>query len=387
MTSSVQDAGVPVQPAHVVTAVIVAGTHVRLARLQQLLTHVGIEVLAVAKNVDEGVAMVAEHSPDTVLLDLAMEAGGLQLVEQVMGRRATPIVLTGAAAESAADALAAGAVDLVAPGTEGLGPAVYARALARHLQVASRVRVITHPRGRLRDRGLDGNQAARRSTSSASVPPSAVSWSPPPGRGSRDARAAMLRRPPLVVIGASTGGPPALASILASLPLDLPAPIVVIQHMAEGFVEGLARWLDGVVTLPVSVALNGDRLRAGHVVVAPSDGNLVVESGLRIRIEEARPEQFHVPEIDRTFRSVSEVCRERAVGVLLTGMGRDGAAGMVALRRAGAFTIGQDEGTSAVWGMPAAAAALDGVDVELPLPEIAAGILEAVARLCVPEAV
>ncbi|MDA8435845.1 MAG: response regulator [Actinomycetales bacterium] len=370
MTSSVQDAGLPVEPVRPVTAVVVAGTHVRLTRLQQMLASVGIEVLAAVRTVDEGVAAVDAHEPDTVLLDLAMGAGGLELVERVMARRATPIVLTGAAAERADVALAAGAVDLVTPGTEGLGPVAYSRALARHLGVASRVRVITHPRGRLRERGL------------------AVGSAPAGGSSHRRPGGALpSRRPSLVVIGASTGGPPALARILGALPADLDVPIVVVQHMAEGFVEGLARWLDGVVGLPVSVALNGDRLRPGHVVLAPSDGNLVVEQGLRIRIEDPRPDQFHVPEIDRTLATVAEVCRERAVGVLLTGMGRDGAVGMLALRRAGGFTIGQDEGTSAVWGMPAAAAALDGLDVELPLPGIAAGIVEAVGRLRIHEAV
>lgn len=368
MTSSSQDAGLPAEPARALTAVVVAGTHVRLSRLQELLASVGIDVVAAVRTVDDGLDAVVAHEPDTVLLDLAMGAGGLALVERVMARRATPIVLTGAAAERADVALAAGAVDLVTPGTEGLGPVAYSRALARHLGVASRVRVITHPRGRLRERGL-------------------ATGAEPAGPVSRRRPGEAARRPPLVVVGASTGGPPALAAILGALPADLDVPVVVVQHMADGFVEGLARWLDGVVGLPVSVALNGDRLRPGHVVLAPSDGNLVVDQGLRIRIEDPRPEQFHVPEIDRTFGAVAEVCRERAVGVLLTGMGRDGAAGMLALRRAGGFTIGQDEGTSAVWGMPAAAAALGGVDIELPLPEIAAGIVAAVGRLRVHEAV
>jgi two-component system chemotaxis response regulator CheB len=191
----------------------------------------------------------------------------------------------------------------------------------------------------------------------------------------------------VVVIGASTGGPPALATLLGALPPDIPAPVVVVQHMADGFVEGLAGWLDGVVRLPVSVALNGDRLRAGHVVVAPSDGNLVLENGQRLRIDEPAPDQLHVPEIDRTFRSVAESTRGRAVGVLLTGMGRDGAAGLLALRRTGAFTIAQDERTSAVWGMPGAALAIDAASVELPLPAIADAVLDAVSRLVVPEAV
>jgi two-component system chemotaxis response regulator CheB len=364
-----QDAGLPVEPARPVTVVVVAGTHVRLDRLAHLLATVGIEVVAAVRSVDEGADAVSLHEPDAVLLDLAMANGGLELVERVMGRRATPIVLTGAAAEGAATAMAAGAVDLITPGTEGLGPVVYARALARHINVASRVRVITHPRGRLRERGLATGTAADGSP---------TRMRPADGRS---------HRPTVVVIGASTGGPPALASILAALPADLDVPVVVVQHMAEGFVEGLASWLDGIVARPVSVALNGDRLRPGHVVLAPSDGNLVVEPGLRLSIEDPRPGQFHVPEIDRTLQSVAEVCRDRAVGVLLTGMGRDGAAGMLALRRVGAFTIGQDEGTSAVWGMPAAAAALGGLDVELPLPEIAAALTDAVRRLHIHQAV
>jgi two-component system chemotaxis response regulator CheB len=346
-----------------VSVVVAAGTQVRLTRLHQLLDAVGIDVVGSARTVDEAVGLVLDLRPDTLLVDLAMDAGGLVLVERVMSRRATPIVLTGAASATAGDALAAGAVDLVPPGAEALGSTAYALALARHLQVASRVRVITHPRARLRERGLGGARP----------------------EGAVDAVA--QRRPPLVVVGASTGGPPALAALLGALPRDLSAPVLVVQHMAEGFVEGLARWLDGVVDLPVSVALNGDRLRPGHIVLAPSDGNLLVDNGLRVAIEEPAAHQFHVPSIDVTFRSVALACRERAVGVLLTGMGRDGAAGMLSLRRVGAFTIAQDEGTSVVWGMPGAAAALDGVDVELPLPEIAPRVVEAVRRLVVAEAV
>jgi two-component system chemotaxis response regulator CheB len=382
-----RDVDVPADPAPPVTTLVVAGTYVRLTRLTQLLEDAGIGVVGTAKSVEDAVVLVSTRAPDTVLLDLALDAGGLDLVEQVMGRRATPIVLTGAAAENASVALAAGAVDVVAPGTERLGAAVYARALARHLHVASRVRVITHPRSRLRERGLVS--AATAAATPGATAPAAPGKAGTGGYAGRRSPSEALsgRRPPLVVIGASTGGPPALAAVLGALPLDLPAPVIVVQHMAEGFVEGLARWLDGVVPLPVSVALNGDRLRPGHVVLAPSDGNLVVESGLRLTIEDPSQGQFHVPEIDRTLRSVAEVCRDRAVGVLLTGMGRDGAVGMLAMRRVGAYTIGQDEGTSAVWGMPGAAAALDGLDVELPLPEISERIVAAVERLCVPEAV
>ncbi len=372
MTSPVRDTGVPAHPARLVSAVVVASTHVRLARLQHILLLAGIDVCGVARTVDEAVDLVCEHTPDTVLLDLPMGAGGLEVVERVMSRRATPIVLTGGAAQDAEAALAAGAVDVVTPGTEALGAALYAESLYRHLTVASRVRVITHPRDRLRSRGL----GPARSSSDAD------------GAGAARAdRGESRRRTPLVIIGASTGGPPALSQILGALPVDLPAAILVVQHMADGFVEGLAMWLDGVVPMPVTVGFDGQRLRPGQVVLAPSHGNTVVEQNMRLRIEEPRPEQFHVPEIDRTFATAAKACRDRVVGVLLTGMGRDGAAGLLALHRVGAVTIGQDEGTSAVWGMPAAAAALGAVGVELPLPQIAAEIADAVARLVVPEAV
>jgi two-component system chemotaxis response regulator CheB len=364
VSTPLRDPHSPVRP---VSAVVVAGTLVRLARLQHILGLGGIDVRGVARTADEAVEAVRTHHPDTVLLDLALGSGGLEVVERVMSRRATPIVLTGGAAQDAVAALAAGAVDVVTPGTESLGASLYAESLARHLTVASRVRVITHPRDRLRTRALAAEDLMTSDPAST--------------------RRAPERRPPVVVIGASTGGPPALSSILGALPADLPAAVLVVQHMAEGFVDGLATWLDGVVELPVAVATDGQRLRAGQVVLAPSNGNAVVTAGLRLRIEEPRAEQFHVPEIDRTFTSVAAACHERAVGVLLTGMGRDGAQGLLALRRAGAVTIGQDEGTSAVWGMPAAAAALDAVAVELPLPRIAAEIVEAVARLVVREAV
>jgi two-component system chemotaxis response regulator CheB len=364
VTSSYADPRALPDPANPVSVVVVAATHVRLDRLVQLIGSAGILVLATARTVDDAVLQVREHRPDVVVLDLALSAGGLELVERVMGRCPTPIVLTGAAVEGADLALAAGAVDVVPLGTETQGSVVFARSLARHVRLAARVRVITHPRGRLRERGLG-------------VSPPAVPVSPSDDR----------RRPPLVVIGASTGGPPALAALLAALPADLPAAVLVVQHMAEGFVEGLASWLGDVSALPVSVALHGDRLRRGHVVLAPSDGNVVVEQGLRMSIEAPREGQFHVPEIDRSFRSAASVCRERAVGVLLTGMGRDGAAGLLSLRRAGALTIGQDELTSVVWGMPAAAVALDAVEVQLPLPRIASAVVEAVARLSVAEAV
>jgi chemotaxis response regulator CheB len=187
------------------------------------------------------------------------------------------------------------------------------------------------------------------------------------------------RQGPLVVaIGASTGGPPALATILSQLPADLPAAVLVVQHMAEGFVEGLGRWLDGVCAIPVVVAVEGERLQQGQVYLAPANQNLVVRPGFRVGLTDPPLGQYHVPGVDVTFRSVAQVSGQYAVGALLTGMGRDGAAGLKVLRDIGAFTIGQDESTSVVWGMPAAAQEVDAVDLELPLPAIGQAIVTAV---------
>jgi len=174
----------------------------------------------------------------------------------------------------------------------------------------------------------------------------------------------------VLAIGASTGGPQALNNILAELPPDFAPAVVVVQHMAEGFVEGLASWLDTTCALPVSVSGNGKRLLPGTVTIAPSGLNLIVHDQLRVTTHEPPASQYHVPGIDATLMSVADSVGREAVGVLLTGMGRDGAAGMKCLRDAGAFTIAQDEQTSAVYGMPAAAVALEAADMQLPLEDI-----------------
>jgi len=148
--------------------------------------------------------------------------------------------------------------------------------------------------------------------------------------------------------------------------------------MAEGFLEGLARWLDESAELSVGVAKDGERLVAGNVYLAPAGLNLVLRPGFRVELSAPPDGQYHVPGVDVTFASVARLCGSSAVGVLLTGMGRDGAKGLLAMRQAGARTMGQDEASSVVWGMPAAALALDAVDLELPLPKIAAAIVAAV---------
>lgn len=343
-------------PVPALTVVVVADSRVRARQLRGLLSGPGFVVAAEVCTAEAAEEAVVRHCPGAVLLDLDPSCGGIEAIERIMGTRPTPIVVCGAAAEHSRAALAAGAVDVVGALDALPSSPQYVTALRRHLRVASRVRVITHPRNRLRARGLAGPATS-------------------PAEGTDDQTGIRL-----VVIGASTGGPPALATILADLPPDLPVPVLVVQHMADGFVEGLATWLDGLTPLPVVMAADGRRLRPGTVHVAPAGTNTVLRHGLRVELRPPPPGQFHVPGVDAAFASAAASLGDRVLGVLLTGMGRDGAAGLRKLRDTGALTFGQDEPTSVVWGMPAAAQALDAVEVELALPDIAGAIVAAVRR-------
>jgi len=381
------------------TVAVVAGTKTRITSLERLLAQPGIVVVGGAMDPGSAEELVRAATPQAVLLDLDLWNGGLEAIERIMATRATPLVVIGAAADHPEAAIAAGAVDVIGGLDVPPGSPEYAATVLRHLRVASRVRVITHPRGRLRGRvpapsldrpgGLEPARSSRRPAGEPDLPGEPGDRRAGPARdavAAADSAATAPQRPssrpvPIVAIGASTGGPPALATILAEFPADLPAAVVVVQHMAEGFVEGLARWLDGVCPLPVVVAVDGERLRPGQVYLAPANQNLVVRPGQRVGLEDPPAGQYHVPGVDVTFHSIARQSGAGCVGVLLTGMGRDGAAGLRALRDSGAFTVGQDESTSVVWGMPAAAAQLDAVDRELALPAIAAAVVTALAEV------
>jgi two-component system chemotaxis response regulator CheB len=358
--------------------VVVGDTRVRTRELRALLSGPGIHVSAECTTASAAEAAVVAHEPGAVLIDLDPAAGGIEAIERIMGTRPTPVVVCGLLAEHTQAALAAGAVDVVGALDALPGTPAYTTALRRHLRVASRVRVITHPRNRLRVRGLQPGAPAAPPVVPV-VDPRRRSSEPVAGASGGRPLPATGRTPVrVVVVGASTGGPPALATLLADLPADLDVPVLVVQHMADGFVESLATWLDGLSPLPVVMAEHGRRLRPGVVQVAPAGVNTLLRPGLRIELRTPPAGQFHVPGVDAAFSSTAAVCGANAVGVLLTGMGRDGAAGLRVLRDAGALTIGQDEPSSVVYGMPAAAAALGAVQEELPLSEIGAAVAAAV---------
>ena len=366
----------------------------------------GANVVGEAATARDAIALVERLRPAAVVLDLDLPgAAAIDLVERLMATLPTPILVVCADGDAAraAQALAAGAVDVVArPATAGADSASYVRALQRGVRVAARVRVITHPRGRLRSRAqtADVSKPPSRSRSGCEAgetlpaaglgavePAAGFGGAEPAGGlgGIELARAVAAAEPArgggvqLVAIGASTGGPQALAHLLGVLPADFGPAVVVVQHMADGFMDGLAGWLDGLSALPVRIGSDRARLEPGTVTVAPSARNLIVRNGLRVGIETPPPTQLHIPGVDATFESVARSVGARAVGVLLTGMGRDGACGLKAMRDAGALTIGQDEESSAVWGMPAAALAAGAVQFTLPLSVIPKALMSMVA--------
>jgi two-component system, chemotaxis family, protein-glutamate methylesterase/glutaminase len=328
-------------------------------------------VVGEARNGRDAVAMVDRLQPAAVLMDLHLPVmNGIEAIERIMATRPTPILVysafvDGEDRDNAAAAFAAGAVDVMAkPGPADSGRLEeYAEALRQRLRVAGRAKVITHPRGRL------GGANVAVSTRRLGGGPASVKKVAAPPRSEAVERL-RPRKVRLIGIGASTGGPQALATVLAELPADLEAAVVVVQHMADGFIEGLAHWLDGLCPVPVAVASPGRRLVPGTVSIAPSGMNLIVHDSLRVTAAEPPTSQFHVPGIDETLASIAAAVGPDAVGVLLTGMGRDGAMGLKRMRERGALTIAQDEATCAVYGMPAAAVAIGAAELQLPIGEI-----------------
>jgi two-component system chemotaxis response regulator CheB len=305
---------------------------------QILSSDADIEVVGTCRDGEEAVARTADLEPDLVTMDIHMpRLDGVAATEQIMAYTPTPILVVSSSVHGegvgrAFDALEAGALEVL----KKPEPAEWAdmgrigRRMIRTVKILARVHVVRHPKGRRRPGRVAGGEV-----------------------GAGGAR----RRGPgisLVAIGSSTGGPSALSSVLGALPARFPVPVVVAQHIAEGFIPGLVEWLSGTCRIGIQAALDGEELAAGTVYFAPTGANLVVEGGTA-RFAERAPRQVYVPSADDLFASVAAEHGRHAVGVLLTGMGADGAKGLKALRETGATTIAQDEASSVVWGMPRAA--------------------------------
>ena len=312
----------------------------------------GITVVGTARDPYEARETIKATNPDVVTLDVEMpRMDGLAFLEKIMTLRPTPVVmvssLTREGSDAAIRALELGAVDCVAKpdGADGHGFEEMAAELVAKIRIAAGARLTMRRAAPVRP----ALTAPRRT-----------------GNG-------------LIAVGASTGGVERLREVLSMMPADCP-PIVITQHIGPSYVASLATRLDKQTPPAVRVAVHGARLEPGVAHIAPGDRHLAVAreaGGFVCRIEDGPPVSGHRPSVDVLFRSVAEAAGASAVGVILSGMGRDGAAGMLAMRTAGAYTIGEQESSCVVYGMPRVAREAGAVAIELPLAQIPAEMLRA----------
>lgn len=317
-----------------------------------------VEIVGEADNGRAAVDLCASLRPDVVTMDMMLpEMNGVQATEEIMAFTPTPILVVSSSinrgeAFRTYEALAAGAVDVLdKPSADG-SPEVWEKRFLSALHMVARIKVITHPRGRLRNRPHEVG------TSALTTPVTAVS-----SRGAVD----------LIAIGASTGGPAAIANILHALPASFPVPILVVLHISELFAFAFAEWLGLQTELPVRIVKDGESIPLHGepiVLVAPAGRHTVLEKA-RLRLSDAEERNSCKPSIDVLFESVAREMGPRAGLVLLTGMGKDGAMGLNAARMAGADTVAQDEASSIVYGMPAEAVRLGAARQVLGLEQIA----------------
>ncbi|WP_029047522.1 chemotaxis response regulator protein-glutamate methylesterase [Cupriavidus sp. amp6] len=309
------------------------------------------EIAWIAADGQQAVQMAAARTPDLILMDLLMPVmDGVEATRRIMAATPCAIVVVtmdlGRNAAGVFDAMGYGAIDAVdTPTLTEADARLAAGPLLRKMRNIGQL---------LAGRAIPQHklQAARRAVAA----------------------------PRLVALGASAGGPAALAALLGALPADFGAAVVAVQHVDEAFAAGMADWLDGQCALPVRIARAGDTPQAGTVLLAGTNDHLRLAGPTRMVYTEQPTDYLYRPSIDVFFESVVEHWRGDVVGVLLTGMGRDGAVGLKAMRDRGFLTIAQDRATSAVYGMPKAAAALGAAAEILPLGRIAPRLVQACGR-------
>jgi len=313
-----------------------------------------LRVVGVARDGVEAVNLANRLRPDVITMDIRMPCmDGFQATKRIMQQVPTPIVVVSASVESEElritfNAIQAGALTVV---EKPRGPAEPGfEALREHLvtivKLMSEVKVVRR-------------------------------WA----TGTLRAHKPVLRRKPaevrtaMVAIAASTGGPGALYHVLQGLPADFPVPVLVVQHITRGFGQGMVDWLSGATRLRVATAQQGATLEPGHVLVAPDDRHLLVRPNGRVLLRPREHERELCPSADLLFESVAEAQGESVLGVIMTGMGRDGVEGLRRLKAAGGRVLAQDESSCVVFGMPKEAIAAGVVDRVVPLGQMATAIL------------
>jgi two-component system chemotaxis response regulator CheB len=319
-----------------------------------------IELVGEAMDGKRAIELCQELRPDVVTMDMMLPVmSGLAATEYIMAHFPTPILIVSASVNRGElfktyEALAAGAVDVLEKPRGDEPDGSWERKYLQTLKLVSRIRVITHPRARLRPMEMP-------------VVDARTPFSTPPAQACA-----------LVAIGASTGGPGAIVDILRALPTDFKLPILLVLHISEPFGVAFADWLDTQANRRVAYPHEGELLSSagGRVLMAPPGRHMVLQGG-RLRLTDTPERHSCRPSVDVLFESIARDQGSAAAACLLTGMGRDGAAGLLALKQAGALTIAQDEASCVVYGMPREAVLLNAASRVLPLGEIA----PALARL------
>jgi len=322
----------------------------------------GFEIAGIAGSGSEALDKIAELNPDVVTLDVEMPGlDGLQTLRRIMNQFPRPVIMVSAVTEKDAqntfDALAAGAFDYVPK------------------QLSTTSLDIIHIRSDL----VAKIRAAAHSRKPESAAP--VSARKPPQSSEPESPRSGLAVPVVVALGTSTGGPKALQEILPLLPRDLSVPILIVQHMPAGFTAPFAQRLNTLCSIPVREATHREPIQPGTVYIAPAGMHMSVKRFADSRpllCLDSRPDDYlHIPSVNVLMNSVAETFRNLAIGIIMTGIGSDGSEGMTAIHRQGGLTIGQDEATCTVYGMPRACAELGILSRVVPLSQIPAQILQA----------
>jgi two-component system chemotaxis response regulator CheB len=334
--------------------------------VRQLLSHIigrdpRLQLVAAVASAEEALQELDRIRPDVISMDIRLPGiDGLEATRRIMSEHPTPIVVIADSVNEGSlkismNALKAGALTVVEKpvGAATTGYDDLAETICTQLYIMSEVPVIR-----------------RRAIGSRTEPPE-----PGDQRRGSDPQPG---RPNFIAIAASTGGPPAFARILGALPANFPVPILLVQHMGAPFMEGFASWLDGLTPLGVALAQAGETPAPGHVYVAPGGRHLLLGPRGTLVLTDDPPLHGQRPSATTMFRSLARVAGSRALGVLLTGMGEDGASGLAELRQAGGYAITEHASTTVVNGMPAAAVRLGGSSLQLPLDQVAGRLLHIV---------
>ncbi|CAB3761061.1 Protein-glutamate methylesterase/protein-glutamine glutaminase [Paraburkholderia humisilvae] len=321
-----------------------------------------MEVVATAPDPLVARELIKQHNPDVLTLDVEMpRMDGLDFLEKLMRLRPMPVVMVSSLTERGSEitlrALELGAVDFVTKPRVGIrdGMLEYAEKLADKVRAAARARV---------------RQAAPAAHAAGAHPAGAATPAPLFNNP-------LVSTEKLIIVGASTGGTEAIREVLVPLPPDAPA-VLIAQHMPPGFTKSFAQRLNGLCRITVKEAEHGERVLPGHAYIAPGHAHLLLaRSGANYiaHLSDDPPVNRHRPSVDVLFRSAAQHAGKNAVGVILTGMGRDGAAGLLDMRRAGAYTFAQDEASCIVFGMPREAIAMGAADDISPLADMSRRVM------------